>query len=314
MSLHLRDDPKLVLGVFDFGSINKAPVCPHDNSRLPHEYAVPSQMIAHNSSNITVIFNSAGIEKFQSILADQDIRGLNMNISDIGPKIFVAGRSDITGIIQILHRIETQHAIMAPVADKKSDETSNKKLTKWNSQCYIARCIHGLRTADNIMSTYMVEGAADGLARAEQYMELIGNEIESVTDANRHLPAEIVFGMTLGSIWNCEDVMTDSHSDILNQFVDYEDYEIFYQNVDHSFIRLLGRQDLTLAIINVEENYIKSHFDESIDLFIRHYSDILTYRVDVVVARVGKFVTVLGKWVVVLTAGTELKLAVTSPL
>ena len=97
MSLHLRDDPKLVLGVFDFGSLNKAPACPHDNSRLPHEHAVPPKLIAHNSANVIVVFNSAGIEKLQSVLADQDVRGLNMSISDIGPKTFVAVRSDITG-------------------------------------------------------------------------------------------------------------------------------------------------------------------------------------------------------------------------
>ena len=46
MSLRLRDDPKIVLGVFDFGSLKKAPVCPHDNNRLPHEYATPPKMIA----------------------------------------------------------------------------------------------------------------------------------------------------------------------------------------------------------------------------------------------------------------------------
>ena len=101
--------------------------------------------------------------------------------------------------------------------------------------------------------------------------------------------------MTLGSNWNCEDAVTDSNSDTLNQFVDYEDYEMFYQNVDHSFVHRLGRQDLTAAVINVEENYTKSHFDESVDLLIRHYSDVLTYRVDVIVARVGKLATDLGE-------------------
>ena len=61
MSLHLRDDPKIVLGVFDFGLLNKAPVCPHDNSRLPHEYAIPPRMIPHNAANVVVVFNSEGI-------------------------------------------------------------------------------------------------------------------------------------------------------------------------------------------------------------------------------------------------------------
>ena len=43
------------------------------------------------------------------------------------------------------------------------------------------------------------------------------------------------------------------------------------------------------------KNYTKSHFDESVDLLIRHYSDVLTYRVDVIVARVGKLATDLGE-------------------
>ena len=85
-------------------------------------------------------------------------------------------------------------------------------------------------------------------------MELTEEDIEPVTSANRHLPAEALFGMTLGSNWNCEDAVTDSNSDTLNQFADY----------DHSFVRRLGRQDLTVAVINVEENYTKSHFDESV--------------------------------------------------
>ena len=50
-----------------------------------------------------------------------------------------------------------------------------------------------------------------------------------------------------------------------------------------------------MATINVEENYTKSHFDESVDLLIRHYSDALTYRVGVIVARVGKLATDLGE-------------------
>ena len=99
MSLHLRDDPKLTLAVFDFGSLKKVPVCPHDNSRLPREYAVPPRMIAHNAANVIVVFNSDGIGQFESVLADQDVRGVNMSISDIGPKTFVAVRSDHTGKI-----------------------------------------------------------------------------------------------------------------------------------------------------------------------------------------------------------------------
>ena len=265
------------------GGLNKAPVCPHDNSRLPHEYAIPPRMIAHNAANVIVVFNSEGIEKFQSVLTEQDVRGINMSISDIGPKTFVAVRSDKTGTIQVLHRVETQHAIMASVVHKRTGESSHKRLTKWNSQCYVVRCIHGIRTADEIRATYMVEGAADGLARAEKFMELTGQEFEPVTSANRHLPAEAMFGMPLGSNWNSDYAVTECTSDSQFQLVDYEDYEMFYQNVDHSFIHRLGRQDLVVATINVEENYTKSHFDESVDLLIRHYSDVLTYRVDVIV-------------------------------
>ena len=93
-----------------FGSLNKVPVCPRDNSRLPREYAVPPRMIAHNAANVIVVFNSDGIGQYESVLADQDVRGINMSISDIGPKTFVAVRSDHTGKIQILHRAETQRA------------------------------------------------------------------------------------------------------------------------------------------------------------------------------------------------------------
>ena len=247
------------------------------------------------AANVIVVFNSEGIEKFQSVLTEQDIRGINMSISDIGPKTFVAVRSDKTGTIQVLHRVETQHAIMSSVVHKKTGESSNKRLTKWNSQCYVVRCIHGIRTADDIRATYMVEGASEGLARAEKFMELTGQEFEPVSSANRHLPAEAMFGMTLGSNWNSDNAVAECTSDSQCQFVDYEDYEMFYQNVDHSFIHKLGRQDLVVATINVEESYTKSHFDESVDLLIRHYSDVLTYRVDVIVARVGKLATDLGE-------------------
>ena len=68
---------------------------------------------------------------------------------------------------------------MASVVHKRTGESSNKRLTKWNSQCYVVRCIHGIRTADEIRATYMVEGAADGLARAEKFMELTGQEFET---------------------------------------------------------------------------------------------------------------------------------------
>ena len=79
------------------------------------------------------------------------------------------------------------------------------------------------------------EGAADGLARAEKFMELTGQEFEPVTSANRHLPAEAMFGMPLGSNWNSDYAVTECTSDSQFQLVDYEDYEMFYQNVDHSY-------------------------------------------------------------------------------
>ena len=98
-------------------------------------------MIAHNAANVIVVFNSDGIEQYESVLADQDVRGINMSISDIGPKTFVSVRSDHTGKIQILHRVETQHQIMVPVIDQETGESTEKKLKKWNSQCYAVRCI-----------------------------------------------------------------------------------------------------------------------------------------------------------------------------
>ena len=137
MSLHLRDDPKLTLAVFDFGPLTKEPVCPHDNRRLPRQYAVPPRIIAHNPASVIVVFNSDGIEQYESVLTGQDVRGVNMSISDIGPKSFVAVRSDHTGKIQILHRSETQHQIMVTVYDQETGESSEKKLKKWSSQCYV---------------------------------------------------------------------------------------------------------------------------------------------------------------------------------
>ena len=228
------------------------------------------------------------------MLTDQDVRGLNMSISDIGPKTFVAVRSDETGTIQVLHRVETQHSFIIPVFDKKTSESSEKKLTKWNSQCYVVHCIRGIRIVGKEKATYMVEGAANGLARAK-HMDLAGEFFEPVTEENRHLPAEAFFGMTLDSNWNSECAVTESKSNSLNQFVEHEEFEMFYQNVDHQFVHRLGKQDLTVAIISIEEDYTKSRFDESVDLLIQHYRDVLTFRVDIVVARVGKLATDLGE-------------------
>ena len=295
MSLHLRDDPKLALAVFDFGSLKKVPVCPHDNSRLPREYAVPPRMIAHNAANVIVVFNSEGIEQYESVLADQDVRGVNMSISDIGPKTFVAVRSDHTGKIQILHRIETQHQIMAPVIDQETGESIEKKLKKWNSQCYAVRCIYGLRTADAHRPTYMVEGANFSLAHAKEYMALTGEYIEPVTDANRHLSAEAMYGVALGSNWDSGDSVTELSAESLSQFMDYEDFETFYRSADRAFVQRLGRPDLIVATINIEDNYTKSHFNESVDLLISHYQDVLPFRPDVIVARVGKLASDLGE-------------------
>ena len=295
MSLHLRDDPKLTLAVFDFGPLTKEPVCPHDNSRLPRQYAVPPRIIAHNPANVIVVFNSDGIEQYESVLTGQDVRGVNMSISDIGPKTFVAVRSDHTGKIQILHRSETQHQIMVTVYDQETGESSEKKLKTWTSQCYVVRCIYGLRTADKYKPTYMVEGAVNGLANARRYRELTGEDIEPVTDANRRLPAEAMFGATLGSNWDSSNAVTELSADSLHQFVDYEDYETFYRSAGHAFVERLARPDLVVATINIEENYTKSHFNESVDLLIAHYSDVLTFRVDVIVARVGKLAYDLGE-------------------
>ena len=145
-------------------------------------------MIAHNAANVIVVFNSDGIEQYESVLADQDVRGVNMSISDIGPKTFVAVRSDHTGKIQILHRVETQHQIMVPVIDQETGESAEKKLKKWNSQCYAVRCIYGrLRTADDHRPTYMVGGANFGLAHAKEYMALTGEYIAMKTTLTSEL-------------------------------------------------------------------------------------------------------------------------------
>ena len=62
--------------------------------------------------------------------------------------------------------------------------------------------------------------------------------------------------------------------------------------MDHRFVKRLGKRDYTMAIINIEENYTKSHFDESVDILIVHYREVLlTFRVDAVVAQVGKLAT-----------------------
>ena len=141
----------------------------------------------------------------------------------------------------------------------------------------------------------MVEGAANGLANAKRYRELTGEQIEPVTDANRRLPAEAMFGVTLGSNWNSSNAVTELSGDSLHQFVDYEDYETFYRSAGHVFVERIARPDLVMATINIEENYTKSHFNESVDLLIQHYIDVLTFRVDIIVARVGKLAYDLGE-------------------
>ena len=184
---------------------------------------------------------------------------------------------------------------MVSVYDQETGEASEKKLKKWSSQCYVVRCIHGLRTVDSHTATYMVEGAANGLAHAKRYRELTGQNIDPVTDTNRYLPAESMFGLTLGSNWDSDEAVTELSADSLHQFVDYEDYEEFYRSASHAFVERMARPDAVVAIINIEENYTKSHFDESVDLLIQHYQDVLTYRADFIVARVGKLAYDLGE-------------------
>ena len=55
----------------------------------------------------------------------------------------------------------------------------------------------------------MVEGAANGLANAKRYRELTGQNIDPVTETNRYLPAESMFGLTLGSNWDSSDAVTE---------------------------------------------------------------------------------------------------------
>ena len=182
-----------------------------------------------------------------------------------------------------------------PVVDKETGESSEKKLKKWNSQCYALRCIHGLRTADKHKPTYMVEGANFGLAHAKEYKELTGESVTPVTDANRHLSAEAMCGITLGSNWDTSDSVTELSACSLSQFMDYEAFETFYRSADRSFVQRMGKPDLIMATINIEDNYTKSHFNESVDLLISHYQDVLPFRPDVIVARVGKLASDLGE-------------------
>ena len=134
----------------------------------------------------------------------------------------------------------------------------------------------------------MVEGANFGLAHAKEYMALTGEYIEPVTDANRHLSAEAMYGVTLGSNWDTSDSVTELSANTLSQFMDFEDFETFYKSADRAFVQRMGRPDLIVATINIEDNYTKSHFNESVDLLISHYQDVLPFKPDVIVARVGK--------------------------
>ena len=88
---------------------------------------------------------------------------------------------------------------------------------------------------------------------------------------------------------------TQISADSLYQFVDYEDYEEFYRSASHAFVERMARPDSVVATTNIEENYTKSHFDESVDLLTQHYQDVLTFRADFIVARVGKLAYDLGE-------------------
>ena len=216
-----------------------------------------------------------------------------MSVSDTGPKTFAAVRSDKTGTVQFLHRAETKRSFMATQFPIRKLVSILIRSSPSGTRSVI--CIHGIRTADHVMPTYMVEGADLGLARAAKYSQRTGEEIEKVTENNRHLPPEALFGMTLDSNWNCDQPVKESTSDTPHQFVDYEDFEMFYRNVDQKFVRRLGKQDYAMAIINIEENYTKSHVDEPVDILTQQYRDVLTFRVDAIVARVGKLATDQGE-------------------
>ena len=81
MSLHMRDDPKLAIGVFDLCPLTKEPVCLQDSSRLPEDYAIPPRLIARNATHVVVVFNSEGLDSHEKILRENDVRGLNVSFS-----------------------------------------------------------------------------------------------------------------------------------------------------------------------------------------------------------------------------------------
>ena len=89
--------------------------------------------------------------------------------------------------------------------------------------------------------------------------------------------------------------MTELSANTLSQFMDFEDFETFYKTADRAFVQRMGRPDLIVATINIEDNYTKSHFNESVDLLISHYQDVLPSKPDVIVARVGKLASDLGE-------------------
>ena len=79
------------------------------------------------------------------------------------------------------------------------------------------------------------------------------------------------------------------------KFVAYEDFEQFKRHVDHSFVKRQGKKDLTMAIIHIEENFTKFHFDEAVEILLGQYRDVLTFCIDMIVACVGKLATDQGE-------------------
>ena len=74
-------------------------------------------------------------------------------------------------------RTETSHSFMAAVPNRGTGKTSTKKLTTWNSQCYVTRFIYGLRASGHRCPTYMVEGPEFGFCKASEYGRITGEKM-----------------------------------------------------------------------------------------------------------------------------------------
>ena len=81
MSRHMRDHPKLTLGIFEF-DFTRSLVCPKDRSLLPNWRSIPPQLVARNSASVTVCFNSAGLPTHENVLKENNVRELMFTLAN----------------------------------------------------------------------------------------------------------------------------------------------------------------------------------------------------------------------------------------